>query len=227
MGNSATLVHAIQRLASVDRRFTLTTRLTTRVAPGTVHMSYNGSLMRKHRCNIIFVCGPLYRTFIIKDLPLLPIQVILYQLLKSGPGQMDDVIAISKAYLRLPNLPPTMWDLTHAEQSLLLERFAEVKAVSFSAARLLARLYPPLPVGFSSILAPRRRQQARTSGSLPPVQVPDINARGGVVFRAAEHATRLLQELGYTCAIFGSAACFLFGNRRLPNVCILALVDQG
>ncbi|KAK0231724.1 hypothetical protein EDD85DRAFT_775545 [Armillaria nabsnona] len=54
-------------------------------------------------------------------------------------------------------------------------------------------------------------------GSLPPVQVPDINAGGGVVFQAAEHATRLLQELGYTCAIFGSAACFLYGNERLPN----------
>ncbi|PBK58965.1 hypothetical protein ARMSODRAFT_923273 [Armillaria solidipes] len=54
-------------------------------------------------------------------------------------------------------------------------------------------------------------------GSLPSVQVPDINAGGGVVFQAAEHATRLLQELGYMCAIFGSAACFLYGNRRLPN----------
>ncbi|KAK0431334.1 hypothetical protein EV421DRAFT_2064802, partial [Armillaria borealis] len=54
-------------------------------------------------------------------------------------------------------------------------------------------------------------------GSLPSVQVPDINAGGGVVFQAAEHATRLLQELGYMCAIFGSAACLLYGNRRLPN----------
>ncbi len=140
---------------------------------------------------------------------------------------MAEVIAISEAYLRLPNLPPSIWDLTHAEQPLFLERLAEVEAASPSAAGLLARLYPTLPVDFSSILIPRPRQQARTSGALPPVQVPDINARGGVVFRAAEDATRLLQELGYTCAIFGSAACFLYGNNRLPSVCILALVDQG
>ncbi|KAK0472992.1 hypothetical protein IW261DRAFT_1404807 [Armillaria novae-zelandiae] len=64
-------------------------------------------------------------------------------------------------------------------------------------------------------------------GSVPPVQVPDISARGGVVFRAAEHATRLLRQLGYTCAIFGSAACFLYGNKRLPNdVDILISTDE-
>ncbi|PBK88098.1 hypothetical protein ARMGADRAFT_937907 [Armillaria gallica] len=120
-----------------------------------------------------------------------------------------------------------MWDLTHAERPLFLEYLEEIKAVSPYTARLLPRLHPALRFGFSSVPTPRRRLRARTSGALPPVQVPDINARGGVVFQAAEHATRLIQELGYTCAIFGSAACFLYGNKRLPNdVDILVATDE-
>ncbi|KAK0472994.1 hypothetical protein IW261DRAFT_1302165, partial [Armillaria novae-zelandiae] len=39
----------------------------------------------------------------------------------------------------------------------------------------------------------------------------------GIVFKAAADATRLLRKSGHSCAIFGSAACYLYGNERHPN----------
>ncbi|KAK0457734.1 uncharacterized protein EV420DRAFT_1271018 [Desarmillaria tabescens] len=53
--------------------------------------------------------------------------------------------------------------------------------------------------------------------STPSAQIPAISEKGGLVFQAAADATRLLRDSGYSCAIFGSAACYLYGNRRLPN----------
>ncbi|KAK0452179.1 uncharacterized protein EV420DRAFT_695250 [Desarmillaria tabescens] len=38
-----------------------------------------------------------------------------------------------------------------------------------------------------------------------------------VIFRAAKQATRLLRDAGYTFAIMGSLACYLYGNERPPN----------
>ncbi|KAK0491886.1 hypothetical protein EDD18DRAFT_1012853, partial [Armillaria luteobubalina] len=38
-----------------------------------------------------------------------------------------------------------------------------------------------------------------------------------IVFKAAADAMRLLQNSGYSCAIFGGAACYLYGNERRPK----------
>ncbi|KAK0492389.1 hypothetical protein EDD18DRAFT_1079881 [Armillaria luteobubalina] len=38
-----------------------------------------------------------------------------------------------------------------------------------------------------------------------------------IVFRAAEEVTRILRQAGYTFAIIGSTACYLYGNERRPN----------
>ncbi|PBK96052.1 hypothetical protein ARMGADRAFT_757430 [Armillaria gallica] len=48
---------------------------------------------------------------------------------------------------------------------------------------------------------------------------PVIPTRGprAVVFRAAKELTRILREGGYTFAILGSTACYLYGNDPLPN----------
>jgi hypothetical protein len=35
---------------------------------------------------------------------------------------------------------------------------------------------------------------------------------------AAQAAAKTLHELGFSCAIFGSFACKLYGNNRIPNV---------
>ncbi|KAK0231739.1 hypothetical protein EDD85DRAFT_775433 [Armillaria nabsnona] len=66
--------------------------------------------------------------------------------------------------------------------------------------------------------APLPQVDIRTAcGHTPPVQIPAIGAKGGVVFQAAVDAIRLLRDSAYPCAIFGSAACYLYGNERLPN----------
>ncbi|KAK0452190.1 uncharacterized protein EV420DRAFT_695677 [Desarmillaria tabescens] len=48
---------------------------------------------------------------------------------------------------------------------------------------------------------------------------PLIPAQGpqAVVFRAAKEVTCILRDAGYTFAIMGSLACYLYGNERLPN----------
>ncbi|PBK64967.1 hypothetical protein ARMSODRAFT_892314 [Armillaria solidipes] len=49
--------------------------------------------------------------------------------------------------------------------------------------------------------------------------IPAIPSYGddAVVFQAARAATRILEAQGYTFAIFGSLACYLYGSRRVPN----------
>ncbi|KAK0209830.1 hypothetical protein IW262DRAFT_1468120 [Armillaria fumosa] len=81
MGDLATLAFATQRLASMDHRFSLTTQ-ETQATNSIATMSYchdvlnDRSSFKKHTCKIILVCGPLYKFFAVKNLPLLPIQVI-------------------------------------------------------------------------------------------------------------------------------------------------------
>ncbi|SJL15575.1 uncharacterized protein ARMOST_19076 [Armillaria ostoyae] len=64
---------------------------------------------------------------------------------------------------------------------------------------------------------------ARTSLSVGATSTspasPVIPTRGprAVVFRAAKELTRILREGGYTFAILGSTACYLYENDRLPN----------
>ncbi|KAK0209832.1 hypothetical protein IW262DRAFT_1281177 [Armillaria fumosa] len=78
-------------------------------------------------------------------------------------------------------------------------------------------------IGFSpaparTLLDPLPSVGIRTAcGHTPPVQIPAIGAKGGVVFQAAIYAISLLRDSAYSCAIFGSAACYLYGNERLPN----------
>ncbi|KAK0452183.1 uncharacterized protein EV420DRAFT_1645823 [Desarmillaria tabescens] len=51
----------------------------------------------------------------------------------------------------------------------------------------------------------------------PSTSLIPTHGRGAVVFRAAKQATRLLRDAGYTFAIMGSLACYLYGNERPPN----------
>ncbi|KAK0472585.1 hypothetical protein IW261DRAFT_1370982 [Armillaria novae-zelandiae] len=71
----------------------------------------------------------------------------------------------------------------------------------------------------SSSLPPGSRSSfsvAATSGSSVIPDIPDRGPRA-IVFRAAKEVTRILREGGYTFAILGSTACYLYGNDRLPN----------
>ncbi|PBK58148.1 hypothetical protein ARMSODRAFT_1091332 [Armillaria solidipes] len=117
------------------------------------NMLNDGSPMKKHRCQVKFVSSHSVEDFfIIKDLPLLPIQSIIYRRMESRVSRsekklkksMSEVIAISEAYLRLPNLPPPVWSLTPAEQPLFLDYLAKITAAFPESADLLASLHPRL-----------------------------------------------------------------------------------
>ncbi len=125
---------------------------------------------------------------------------------------------------------------------LLCHRNADVRA-AFEDATQLDQLasdvvagHPELreyftTIGFRSALPPIMRSllpevDVQTAcGPIPTVRIPAIRRKGGIVFQAAVDATRLLRDSGYSCAIFGSTACYLYGNKRHPNVCISTLVD--
>ncbi|PBK64652.1 hypothetical protein ARMSODRAFT_457356 [Armillaria solidipes] len=80
-GDSSTIIYATQHLASVDHRFSLASP----VADSKVTMNYihdvlnDGSPTKKHQCQVKFVSSHLEDFFIVKDLPLLPIQSVIYR----------------------------------------------------------------------------------------------------------------------------------------------------
>ena len=45
-----------------------------------------------------------------------------------------------------------------------------------------------------------------------------IDARTQTIYRIAKTLVRLLRDRNVDCALFGSAACWLYGNTRVPNV---------
>lgn len=47
---------------------------------------------------------------------------------------------------------------------------------------------------------------------------PIIDPRTQTVYRIAKTLVRLLRDRNFDCALFGSAACWLYGNTRVPNV---------
>ncbi|KAK0190125.1 hypothetical protein F5146DRAFT_932209 [Armillaria mellea] len=134
-------------------------------------------------------------------------------------------------------MKPNTYKNVSAALELLHHRKANVRA-AFGDVSKLAELdqlvcayvaaHPELrgnfaAIGFSPALAstplgPLPQVDIRTvCGHTPPTQIPAIDAKGGVVFQAAVDAIRLLRDSSYPCAIFGSAACYLYGNERPPN----------
>ncbi|KAG6899568.1 hypothetical protein C0993_009180 [Termitomyces sp. T159_Od127] len=78
---------------------------------------------------------------------------------------------------------------------------------------------PPQIVYSSEVLSETEGQQ------LPPISNP---TRTQMVMMAAKDSVLLLHECGWRSAIFGGLACFLYGNTRPPNVCLLlTLLRQG
>ncbi|KAK0462279.1 uncharacterized protein EV420DRAFT_1265780 [Desarmillaria tabescens] len=77
---------------------------------------------------------------------------------------------------------------------------------------------PSLSNSNARLLIADGRSITTKGSSISPV-IPFIPSydRNAVAFRAAREATRILREQGYTFAIFGSLACYLYGNNRIPN----------
>ncbi|KAK0190126.1 hypothetical protein F5146DRAFT_652890 [Armillaria mellea] len=152
MGDSSTLAYVTQGLASADHRFFLASRDAGSKATMTyVHdVLKKGSQRKRHDCQVKLVSGSLDHMFIVNDLPLLPIQIILSRYMETFGNRskkklkkcFPEIVAISDVYLRLPNLPPPVWNLTLEERPLFLKHLAILSADHPEIAVLFARLYP-------------------------------------------------------------------------------------
>ncbi|KAK0231910.1 hypothetical protein EDD85DRAFT_775252 [Armillaria nabsnona] len=129
-------------------------------------------------------------------------------------------------------MKPKAYKYVSAALELLLRRKANVRAAFGDVSKLAeldklvcayAAAHPELTetfaaIGFSQTLAPTPfTSPSEVDACIASLKFPPIGAKGAVVFQAAADAVRLLRSSGYSCAIFGSAACYLYGNQRLPN----------
>ncbi|KAK0184048.1 hypothetical protein F5146DRAFT_1076707 [Armillaria mellea] len=216
MGDSSTIVIVTEHLASVDHRFSLASP----VADNKATMTYlhdvlnNGSPKKKHKCQIRFVVGHLENLFIVKNLPLLPIQLILHRQMqislsrseKRQKKSMANVIAISKAYLRLPNLPPPVWSLTFAERPLFLDFLAKITAAFPDAADVLTHLHP--------VLSPT----ATDVSSLSPKERREL-IRSETIFAATSTLSSCIHQLGHECFLAGPGYVpwYIMGAPTVPS----------
>ncbi len=137
-------------------------------------------------------------------------------------------------------MKPKAYKYVSAALELLLRRKANIRAAYGDVSKLAeldklvcayAAAHPELTetfaaIGFSQTLVPTPfTSPPEVDACIASLKFPPIGAKGAVVFQATADAVRLLRSSGYSCAIFGSAACYLYGNQRLPNVCIPYLVD--
>ena len=52
------------------------------------------------------------------------------------------------------------------------------------------------------------------------LSLPPIDSRVQTICRITKKLVKLLHDLKIGCALFGSTACWLYGNSRVPDVCI-------
>lgn len=195
----------------------------------------DGSPMKKHQCQVTFVSSHLEDFFIIKDLPLLPIQSIIYRRIegyvsrseKKLKKSMSEVIAISEAYFGLPNIPPPVWSLTPAERPLFLDYLDKITAEFPESADLLTRLHlelfptatiPPIPPFIVS---------ATRSDSISVLDVSSLSAKERKLLTHSETvltATRTLsfyiRQLGHDCFLAGPGYVpwYIMGSPIVPTV---------
>ncbi|KAK0184010.1 hypothetical protein F5146DRAFT_1006897 [Armillaria mellea] len=215
MGDSSTIGFVTEHLASVDHRFSLASPIAdSNATMAYIHDVQNSEPpMKKRQCQIRFVVGHLEKPFIVKDLPLLPIQLILHQQMdtyisrpeKEQQEFMAEVIAIGQAYLRLPNLPPPVWSLTFAERPLFLNCLAEITAAFPDAADVLTRLHPvlsPTATDISSLSDKKRRQLTRSEAILAVTSI----------------LSSCIRQLGHDCFLAGPGCVpwYIMGTPTIP-----------
>ncbi|SJL14972.1 uncharacterized protein ARMOST_18449 [Armillaria ostoyae] len=246
MGDSSTLTYATKHLASVDHRFSLASP----VADGKATMTYNhdvlndGSLTKKHQCKVKFVSGPLEDLFIVKDLPLLPIQLLIYRRMESCVCRsekklkkcMSEVIAIGEAYLRLPDLPPPEWSITPAERPLFLDHLAKITAEFPETADLFTHLHPGLfptativPTPPSIVLATRSDSTIVLDRDVSSLSAKErkLLTHSETVLTATRTLSFCIRQLGHDCFLAGPGYVpwYIMGSPIVPTVWLLPIVN--
>ncbi|KAK0431811.1 hypothetical protein EV421DRAFT_1852111 [Armillaria borealis] len=233
-GDSATLAYATHRLADMDRRFSLTTQVIDNIATMLYYHNVlnDRSSFKKHECKISLVSGPAYEFFTVQDLPLLPIQVILYRSMETHSemsvsrlkNAMAEVVAISEAYLRLPHLPSSVWSLTPAEWPVFLDKLAKITTVFPEAASLFACLHPSLPPPPIEPPGPLATGTQSTSvaktSSLPTATTGRRQLSHSESILAVAHTLSLcVRQLGHECFVGGTgyAPWYIMGSPIIPT----------
>lgn len=237
MGDSSTLAYVTQGLASVDHRFSLNSLdADSKATMSYIHDVLNdGSPMEKRQCQVRFVSGHLDDFFIVKDLPLLPIQMILHRHMQTYRSSSEKklkqfssgVITISKAYLCLPNLPPPVWSLTLAERPLFLNQLAKISAAFPESAELLTRLHPGPSPGTTISPDPPSVMPDLTSGltevvdiSLLSVEEKKEPGHSNIVLAATSLLSSSIHQLGHDCFLAGPGYVpwYIMGSPTVPTV---------
>ncbi|KAK0190128.1 hypothetical protein F5146DRAFT_1139668 [Armillaria mellea] len=235
-GDSSTIIYATQHLASVDQRFSLVSPVANSKATMVyIHDVLNdGSPTKKHQCQVQFVSSNLEDFFIVKDLPLLPIQSIIYRRMepwissseKKRRKLISEVIALSEAYLRLPNLPPSVWSLPTADRPVFLDHLAKINAAFPETADLLAHLHPRLsptptisPTPPSVSPAVRLNSTSIVDVSLLPVQKKKQFAHSETVLAAITTLSSCIRELGHDYFLTGPehVPWYIMGSPTVPT----------
>ncbi|PBK64655.1 hypothetical protein ARMSODRAFT_457388 [Armillaria solidipes] len=234
-GDSATLAYATHRLADMDRRFSLTTQVIDNIATMLYYHNVlnDRSSFKKHECKISLVSGPAYEFFTVQDLPLLPIQVILYRSMGTHSemsvsrlkNAMAEVVAISEAYLRLPHLPSSVWSLTPAERPVFLDKLAKITTVFPEAASLFACLHPslpPPPIEPPVLLATGTQSTSVAKTSSPPTATTERRqlSHSESILAVAHTLSLCVRQLGHECFVGGTgyAPWYIMGSPIIPTV---------
>lgn len=206
-------------------------------------MLNDGSPTKKHQCQVQFVSSNLEDSFIVKDLPLLSIQSIIYRRMepwvssseKKRRKSISEVIAISEAYLRLPNLPPSVWSIPTADRPLFLGHLAKIIAAFPETADLLARLHPELSPTPTISPTPPSVVPAVRLNSTSVVDISSLSVKdrkkfthSETVLAAATTLSSCIRQLGHDCFLAGpgDVPWYIMGSATVPTVRSLPTSNQ-
>ncbi|KAK0491914.1 hypothetical protein EDD18DRAFT_1185348 [Armillaria luteobubalina] len=238
MGDSPTLMHATEHLASVDHRFSITSQDTDGNATMTyTHNRLNrGSPTKKHKCKVRFVSGQLENVFIVKGFPLLEIQSIIYRRMESCVNKSEKnlkkcmlgVIALGEAYLRLPNLSPPVWSIAPAERPLFLRHLSKITSAFPESADLLTHLHPSLfptstivSIPPSIVLASRLESAVILDGDVASLSRKGrkLMAHSETVLTATRTISSSIHQQGHDCFLAGPGYVpwYIMGSPVIPT----------
>lgn len=172
------------------------------------------------------------------DIPLAPLSfLVLHKLQKWElvPPSMKQRWMVSDADMRRLLDVFEMYRPDDVPFSLELHKSSEQKVLAFSSA-FPESAYSWRKLGFGPLLV----DTSRTAAVTPVPQAEELSehsaqdteqfmienpSRIQMVFLAGLTTVGILHKRGFLCAIYGSLACFLYGNLREPNVCVILVLD--
>ncbi|KAG6849239.1 hypothetical protein H0H93_010255 [Arthromyces matolae] len=131
------------------------------------------------------------------------------------------VKTMSAEALATESLPPLLWDLSRHKILRFISEYqgyaSAWEKLGFMITLRVSKAVTPPPVqrpkSPTIVRSPEVLIEAE-GPDIPPIENP---TRTQMVMMAARDSIRLLARCGWRSALFGSLACFLYGNIRVPN----------